>query len=120
VARYCFCGCGRQVRFSEKRFSKQGAETERILEVLENISVPIVREDSGASARVDALIGEGRDYWAYWRGMIHDGVAPTVGDGVRTGDSFGDWKREAGQLADSHLRAVRARSGRTRAAASPG
>ena len=114
MASYCFCGCGRQVRFSEKRFSRHGAETEGVLEVLEEVSTPIVARDTAARARVEALISEGKRYWAYWRGMIHDGVGPTVGDGVQTHDNFGHWRREAGRLAESHLRALEARSERER------
>ncbi len=105
MARYCFCGCGRQVRFAEKRFSKWGAETDRILEILESVSTPIVKEDATASARVEALISEGRTYWAYWRAMIHDGVGPSVGDGVQTRADFTHWKRAAGRLAAAHVRA---------------
>jgi hypothetical protein len=106
VARYCFCGCGRQVRFSDKRFSKEGADTARILEALEGIPAPTVPEDDAVSSTLEALISEGRVYWIYWRNAVHDGVGTTLGDPAQTYRAFRDWKREARQLARSHGRAL--------------
>jgi hypothetical protein len=96
VAAYCFCGCGRRVRFGTKRSSSHGAEVRKLLTVLEATAVPVADARGSATQRdqLTRLISDGRELERLFRDMAHGNpVAPPPISGIS------GWFRDAKRVA---------------------
>ena len=73
IAAYCFCGCGRRVRFGRKRASGHGAEVRRLLAVLETVGVPTADAQGTAHQRSELtrLITDGGMLDSLFQNMAH-------------------------------------------------
>lgn len=97
MAEYCFCGCGRRVRFSKKRLSRLGARVEATLGALTSTTLPL----TGDPQPVERLIHEGEQIRDLYAGLVHGTrVAPPVGMQAR----MFEWERDAGRVAQKSLR----------------
>jgi len=114
MATRCFCGCGRKARFSKKRVSEWGAETDQILQALEAVSLPLVRDHPEEQRIVQRFIDDGQQYRVFLRDLVHgEFPLPPGSDGsnypeasARYTDEFLHWQAHAGGLVKSHLEAV--------------
>lgn len=85
--------------------SKWGEETDAILDVLENGSMPLMENNPEELRRVHAFVDEGKTYRRFWQGMVHGDLrAPPVAQGLTFRESFFQWRDNATALADEHLR----------------
>jgi hypothetical protein len=107
MASYCYCGCGRKVRFAKKRFSSWGDEAHRLTAALSEVSRPMIRRsDPDRLAGLDGLIQHGRSFEAGFLALIHDSAdAPEHPVAIRR--AWEEWRSDARRIASSHIGTAR-------------
>lgn len=103
MASYCFCGCGRRVRFGKKRLSRHGASAAETVNLLGLVSLPLVSSDPETKTKVLMLIDHGEQIRDIYQGMIHGTVAAPAMDVQR---QIFSWENTAPALAAKHLEMV--------------
>src|SRR3954451_12929761 len=99
---YCFCGCGRRVRFAKKRLSTMGGEIRATVAALRTVSKPLAHrsDDDEAKQKINTLIEHGDESEAMFAGIIH-GTLHAPAPPVQR--QFHDWRRAAIGIASLHL-----------------
>lgn len=105
MASTCFCGCGQRVRFAKKKMSGWGAETVQIIEVLERVSLPLMRDHEDQQKQIQVFIDHGNKYGDFWKSAVH-GYAPPTAEGLAMREEFFRWRENASGLARSNLALV--------------
>ena len=106
MAAYCFCGCGRKVRFANKRLSKRGAKSRGISRNVEGHSPTGSPENSTEEKQVQELIRRGEQVRAMYAEVVH-GHIPAPDRHVQA--AVFEWERDAGKVATAFARDVAAR-----------
>lgn len=75
MARYCFCGCGRKLNFSERGVSKRGAEVESYLQFLEAVALPAQRASSHSEEDLESFVEDGKDLRDDLADVLHGNLA---------------------------------------------
>ncbi len=109
MAQTCYCGCGREVSGEDLELSESGQNIREILDVLNNLSLPLSQEIPEARERITGLIGHGERFDELIAGMIHGTIQPP---GPEVSRQMSAWLQTAGSVADTHMRLLgRSRKG---------
>lgn len=96
MAKQCFCGCGRTVRFATKKASKFGESTTRLLDSLNEADEKSEVELSDRQRQiVEELKSEGVELRGFWQRIAHGEPAPPTADGMRARQSFHRWEKDS-------------------------
>lgn len=99
MATFCFCGCGRKVRFASKRLSSYGSEIRVRLRQLGYVAEVVRRSGSEDElATILRFVDEGKRLQQMLVEVIHGtGMAPTM----REQAVFHEWLKTAGNIGAS-------------------
>ncbi len=101
MAETCYCGCDREVTGEDLELSETGQNIREILDVLQNLSLPLSQEIPEAKEKVTSLIKHGTRFDELVAGMIHGTVEPP---GDEVAKQMSAWLQTAGSVADTHMR----------------
>jgi hypothetical protein len=112
AAARCFCGCGRKVRFTLKKSSEWGAETDKLLGRLRLVSgAEMLKGRPDVAAKLNGFIEEGEWYRSMWLEITHATPfsdrtpypGPTTSGEQIMRDAH-DWRRKASLLLVAELK----------------
>lgn len=108
MAKECFCGCGRRVRFTDRGLNRQGRGTTKLVEKM-RITRALVEErgplgEDGDVAPLlksfDSKIADGERYAAAWVEVLHDETTVSASEAMNFKREWLRWYKAAAAMDD--------------------
>ncbi len=108
MAKDCFCGCGRKIKFRDRGLNYQGRGTADLVAKLRTTRALVIergplREGGTVEpliAQIDEYISEGEGAEGLWSGVLHHEIAPGASEALQYKREWREWFKKAKALND--------------------